>query len=166
MPKGEKKGKKRRNKVRDAATSDNLIPIKLPTNQAEVPNLLMPPTIIKRRERELPMMTTVPSMVQLINGVSVTRISMVTTSDPSVSLPMNLIHHILQVAPLVVPPDRIIPPDVYTDSDSGRDQMEHRQGDSYYISHSTNNENNSSDDHLPEGTLSLRMLNGCPVSIF
>ena len=55
----------------------------------------------------------------------------------------------------------------YTDADSRRDRTEHsRQGDTYYISHNTNNENDSLDDHLPEGTLSLRMLNGHPVSLF
>ena len=94
MPKEERKGKRRRNKVRDTATPNNLIPIKLPTNQVEVLNLLMPPTAKKRRERDLPMTTTVPSMGQLTNGVSVTKISMVTISDPVVKRLTIITHHI------------------------------------------------------------------------
>ena len=51
----------------------------------------------------------------------------------------------------------------YTDSESGRDRNEHRQRDAHYIHHSTNDDNNTSIDHLPEGRLSLRKLNGLPV---
>ena len=52
----------------------------------------------------------------------------------------------------------------YSDADTYRDggQREH-----YYVSHSTTTtDDNNHQDHLPKGTLSIRMLNGSPVSLF
>ena len=54
----------------------------------------------------------------------------------------------------------------YTDSDPGRDRYENRQRDTYYISHNIDNTKGQSNDHIPEGTLSLCKLNGHPVSLF
>ena len=50
------------------------------------------------------------------------------------------------------------------DSDMHRDQQSER--DNYYVSHNTSTTNNNHQDHLPEGTLSIRTLNGSPVSLF
>ena len=53
-----------------------------------------------------------------------------------------------------------------TISDSGQDRLKNRQRDTYYINHSTDTMENQSNNHLPEGTLSLYKLNGHPVSLF
>ena len=44
------------------------------------------PMIIRKRGNELQMTTTVPFMGQYTNGVSVTKINMVTTSDPVIKM--------------------------------------------------------------------------------
>ena len=54
-------------------------------------------------------MTTVPFTGQPTNGVSITRISMVTTSDPAVNLLMALAHPISQASWVGVQQDQITP---------------------------------------------------------
>ena len=59
------------------------------------------------------MTMTVPSMGQLISGVSVTKTSMVTTSDPAVRAPMIIHHHTWLTVPLsVILQDQPMPPGV------------------------------------------------------
>ena len=66
--------------------------INLQINRTEILNHPTHQIVIKRKENDFQMMTTVPFTGQPTNGVSITRISMVTTSDPAIHLLMILIH--------------------------------------------------------------------------
>ena len=55
----------------------------------------------------------------------------------------------------------------YSEAEPARDQqVDNRQRDNHYVSHSTSTSDSDHRDYLPEGSLSVRKLNDSPVSLF